>query len=195
MCSCSSIDSRALSGVRAAPAFTQPKSTGTLYRLLFASIARRPPRPMPLRASTCAKRLDSSSTSAKVSALSSNSTARRLAKYRAPRRINSTVSMKSPIEGSTCRLTSMAVQKRPQRTPGVRALRTGDVFGCAFGDQPAAFFAAFGAEVDYPIRAFDYIKVMLDNKHGVAKRNELMQNVEQLAHVIEVQTRRRLVEY
>jgi hypothetical protein len=36
---------------------------------------------------------------------------------------------------------------------------------------------------------------MLDNKHGVAERNQLMQNVQQFTHVIEVQSRGWLVKY
>ena len=50
------------------------------------------------------------------------------------------------------------------------------------------------SEIDNMICGFDYIKVMFDHHHRVALFDQLVQHVEQLAHVFEMQPRRRLVE-
>src|SRR5258708_670263 len=71
--------------------------------------------------------------------------------------------------------------------PGVGLFGAGDEFGRALGDDAAAAFAAFGAEVNDPVGLLDDVKVVLDDEHGVAEIDEALQDVEEFSHVIEVQ--------
>src|SRR4029077_8910957 len=77
---------------------------------------------------------------------------------------------------------------------GVGFFGAGDELWRALSDETAAAFAAFRAEIDDPIRLFDDVEVMLDDKHSVAEIGETLQNVEKFSHVIEMQSRCRLVE-
>src|SRR5258708_3911587 len=54
-------------------------------------------------------------------------------------------------------------QHRGQKLAGVAARRLDDVFGRAPGDDLAAAVAAFGAEVDHPVRGFYDLEVVLDH--------------------------------
>src|SRR5690349_21999274 len=70
----------------------------------------------------------------------------------------------------------------------------GDEFGRTLGDDAAAAFAAFRAEINDPVGLFNDVEVMLDDEYGVAKVNEPLQNVEKLSHVVEMQAGGGLVE-
>src|SRR5579875_3722970 len=59
------------------------------------------------------------------------------------------------------------------------------------GDHPAA---ALRPEVDDPVGRLDDVQVVLDHDHGVALVDEALHDEQELAHVLEVQARRRLVE-
>ena len=61
-------------------------------------------------------------------------------------------------------------------------------------DDFAAAVAAFGAQVDDPVGGLDDFDIVLDDDHRVALLDELVQHLEQLAHVVEVQAGRGLVE-
>ena len=50
-----------------------------------------------------------------------------------------------------------------QKTSGLAGFGGGDDFGGAFGDDLAAAIAAFGAEVDDPIRGLDDIQIVLND--------------------------------
>jgi len=52
----------------------------------------------------------------------------------------------------------------------------GDVFGRALGDELAAVFAGFGAEIEDPVGGFDDFKVVLDDEKGVAGIDEFLEN-------------------
>ena len=58
----------------------------------------------------------------------------------------------------------------------------------------AAFIAAFGAEVDDPVRAFDDFQVVLDDDDAVAFLNEAVEDFDEKRDIVEVQACRRLVE-
>ena len=73
-------------------------------------------------------------------------------------------------------------------------LAGGDLLGRAGDDDLAAAVAAFGTEVDDAVGGLDDVEVVLDHEHGVAGVDEALQHDEQLAHVVEVQAGRRLVE-
>jgi len=66
-------------------------------------------------------------------------------------------------------------------------LTRGDLFRGALGDDAAAAFAAFGTEVDDPVGLFDDVEMMFDDQDGVAKSNETLEDVEELADVVEMQ--------
>src|SRR5262245_48947803 len=88
----------------------------------------------------------------------------------------------------------VSVQHRPQRLPRIGLLILRHGFRRTFGDDLSAAFAAFGPEVDHPIGRFNHVQIVLDNDHGVTQVYESLQHVEQLAHVLEVQTCGRLVQ-
>ena len=57
---------------------------------------------------------------------------------------------------------------------GVSSLAT--CFGRALGDELAAVFAGFGAEVEDPVGGFDDVEVVLDDEQGVAGIDELLED-------------------
>ena len=68
------------------------------------------------------------------------------------------------------------------------------MFGRAFGQHVAALDAAFRTHVDEPVAVLDDVQVVLDDQHGVALVDQLVQHLEQLAHILEVQAGGRLVQ-
>src|SRR5215510_6925197 len=64
----------------------------------------------------------------------------------------------------------------------------------AGGDHAPAIVAALGAEIDDPVRRLDDVHVVLDDHHGVALIDELVQHLEQSPDVREVQPRGGLIE-
>ena len=52
----------------------------------------------------------------------------------------------------------------------------GDLFGRALGDELAAVFAGFGAEVEDPVGGFDDVEVVLDDEQGVAGIDEFLED-------------------
>src|SRR5882724_3611821 len=77
---------------------------------------------------------------------------------------------------------------------GVGLFGAGDELGRALGNDAAAAFAAFGAEVNDPIGLLDDVEMVLDDEHGVAEIDEALQDVEELSNVVEVQAGGGLVE-
>ena len=85
-------------------------------------------------------------------------------------------------------------KKGREELPGGR-LRVGSHgLRCAAHEHPAAAATAFRTQVDQVIGASDDVEVVLDHDDGVALIDELVQDVQQLAGVLEVQAGRRLVE-
>ena len=62
----------------------------------------------------------------------------------------------------------------------------GDLLRRAFDDDSAARAAGFGAEIDQPIGGLDDVHVVLDDDDGVAKIDEAIEHVEQLANIVEM---------
>ena len=77
---------------------------------------------------------------------------------------------------------------------GVGFFVAGDLLGGALGDDAAAAFAAFGAEVDDPVGLLDDVEMVLDDEDGVAEIGEAIQDVEKFFHVVEMQAGGGLVE-
>src|SRR5512143_2283321 len=62
------------------------------------------------------------------------------------------------------------------------------------GDYPSALGPAFRAQVYHPVRALYHVQVVLYHDHGVALLHQPLQDLEQLVHVVEMQTCGRRVE-
>ncbi|MPL73132.1 hypothetical protein SDC9_18925 [bioreactor metagenome] len=69
-----------------------------------------------------------------------------------------------------------------------------DLLGGAGRNDPAAAIAALRADVDDPVGGLDDVEVVLDHHYGIALVDQLVQHLEELAHILEMQPRRRLVE-
>ncbi len=69
-----------------------------------------------------------------------------------------------------------------------------DLLWRALGDDLTAAETTLGAHVDDPVGALDDVEVVLDDDDRVALVDEALDDLEQLADVLEVQTGRRLVE-
>ena len=86
------------------------------------------------------------------------------------------------------------IEIRGQRLAGVGLLHARDLLGRALGYDAAAFFSAFGAEIEDPVGVADDVQVVLDDDDRVSEIGETVQNVEQLAHIVEMQSGGRLVQ-
>lgn len=62
-----------------------------------------------------------------------------------------------------------------------------DVLRRPFGYHEPSAYAAFGPQVDYPIRTFDDIEVVFDEDNGVALLNERIEGGHELLDVLEMQ--------
>ena len=78
--------------------------------------------------------------------------------------------------------------------PGVALGRTCHLFWWTLRHNPAAFFSGFGTQIDDPVRRADDIQVMFDDEQRMAGIDQALENLEQHADVIEVQSSGRLVE-
>ena len=52
----------------------------------------------------------------------------------------------------------------------VRVQVGGNLFGCAFGNDFAAAFAAFRSQIDHPIGALDHVQIVLDHDQATRRR-------------------------
>src|SRR5271165_6379049 len=86
------------------------------------------------------------------------------------------------------------MEKWPQITSSVRILSLGDLFGRALRNDPAPGLAAFGSQVDHPVRAANHIHVVLDDQNAAAGVNQALEGIEQLCDIVEVQSGRGFVE-
>src|SRR5437867_2569499 len=89
---------------------------------------------------------------------------------------------------------SINAEDAGQGLAGVGFFRAGDKFGRALGDDAAAAFAAFGAEVDNPVGLFDDVEVVLDDEDGVTEIDEALQDREKFSNIVEMQAGGGLVE-
>ena len=78
----------------------------------------------------------------------------------------------------------------PVRLSGAAAMAAGR----PHGDDPAAGFAAVGAQVDHPVGRGDHVEVVLDDHDGVPRSARRWRIAEQAVDVGEMQARGRLVE-
>src|SRR4051812_4911712 len=90
---------------------------------------------------------------------------------------------------------SPAFQDGCKEAAGVAGLDPRDLLRGALRDDLAPARAALRAHVDEPVGALDDVEVVLDDDDGVALVDKPLENPEQLADVLEVQTGGRFVEH
>jgi hypothetical protein len=90
-------------------------------------------------------------------------------------------------------MVAIQIQDAKEGLSGVGLLCAGDEFRRTLRDDTAAAFAAFRAKIDDPVSLLDDVKVMLDDEHSVAERNQTLQNVEQFANIVKMQARGGLI--
>ena len=88
----------------------------------------------------------------------------------------------------------MALEDLPQVAPGVRREVGGHCLGRAAGDHAAAAATTFRAEVHEVIRSLYDVEIVLDDDHGVAPVRQCLEYADQLADIVEMEARGRLVE-
>src|SRR5262249_34569234 len=96
----------------------------------------------------------------------------------------------SPFAAASAR----SLENFTQISPRVRLRRARDLLRGPDADDEAAAVAALGAHVRDGVGGLHRVEVVLDDDHGVSLLDELVQDVEELLDVVEVETRRRLVE-
>src|SRR5277367_1601395 len=89
---------------------------------------------------------------------------------------------------------SFAVQRAGENLAGVGFFRARNLFGGPLRDDAAAFFAAFGAKINDPVRLFDDVEIMFDDQDGVAESDEAVEHVEKFFDVVKMQAGGGLVE-
>jgi hypothetical protein len=87
-----------------------------------------------------------------------------------------------------------ADQRRKERARDT-LLASGDLLRRARDDDFAAEGTRVGTELDHVVRVLDHIQVVFDHDHGVLLVDESVQYFDETRDVLDVQTRRRLVEH
>src|SRR5271154_2203294 len=82
-----------------------------------------------------------------------------------------------------------------QSLSGMAFCHTGNLFGCALGNNASAVFARFRPQINEPIRRPNDIQIMLNYQYVMALIHKPLEHFEQDAHVLEVQAGCRLIEH
>ena len=61
------------------------------------------------------------------------------------------------------------------------------IFGRAFGDDFSALYAAFGAEVDDPVRGLNDVEIMFADHDAVALFHQTVEHIEEFADILKMQ--------
>src|ERR1700729_2827842 len=64
----------------------------------------------------------------------------------------------------------------------------GDMGRAACADEAAAVFATFGTEVEDPVGVTNDVEVVLDDDDGVSQVGKAVEDLEELAHIVEVES-------
>ena len=83
----------------------------------------------------------------------------------------------------------MPIEQRLEERAGVGRGIGCDLLGRPLGDDQAAPRSTFGPHVDQPVGGLDHIQVVLDHHHRVARVDQPSEDTQQLADVLEVQSR------
>src|SRR5260370_38026468 len=71
--------------------------------------------------------------------------------------------------------------------PCIRFLAAGHLLGRALSNDAASSFTAFRTKIDNPIGLLNYVEMVLDDEHGIAKVDEAIKDVKQLFYVVKMQ--------
>ena len=71
----------------------------------------------------------------------------------------------------------------------------GNVLGRSGGHDAASPVAALWPKIEDPVRCLDDLKIVFDHHNCIALVDQRVQHLQQLAHILEVQARGRLVEH
>ena len=88
----------------------------------------------------------------------------------------------------------LSTQGFPKIVASLRGCGLGNFFRRAFRDNPSPFIASLWAQIDDVVGRLDHVQMMFDHHNGVPLINKLVQDLEQPAGVLEVQTGRRLIQ-
>src|SRR5690348_10075632 len=75
-----------------------------------------------------------------------------------------------------------------QRLAGVGLLVPGNRLWRSLRDDLTAFLATFRTKVDDPVGVSDHIQVVLDNNDRIAEIAKPMEDIQQLFHIVKVQS-------
>ena len=81
-----------------------------------------------------------------------------------------------------------------QSLRGMARVDLDDFLGRPLGDDPPALCAAVRPQVDDPVGRLDHVEIVLDHDDRVPQCGEAVKHIEQLANVVEMQARGRLVQ-
>src|SRR5258708_10501224 len=87
-----------------------------------------------------------------------------------------------------------ARQIRAEILPGMAVCGAGDLLGRAGGDDAAAPGAALRAEIDDPVGGLDDFEIVLDDDDRVAGLDQRLEDLEELADILEMEAGRWLFE-
>ena len=90
------------------------------------------------------------------------------------------------IEGQRLLVAPLPRQHRAQISPRMACRVVGNIFRCPHGHDLAAAIAALGAEIEQPVGRLDDVEIVLDHHHGVARLDQFVQHLQQLAHILEM---------
>src|SRR3989344_9027576 len=91
------------------------------------------------------------------------------------------------------RQTETKLQNFLQILSSIRLFNQGHVLGSALSDDFPARIPPLGAQIDYPIRAFDDVQIMFNDHHSVALLHQFAQNMQQPFDIVKMQTSRWLI--
>src|SRR5258705_9254528 len=82
----------------------------------------------------------------------------------------------------------------PEGVPRLRLYRPRDRLRGPLRHDPSPLLTAPGAEIENPVRPRHHVGVVLDHHHRVPAIHQAVEHVEELPHVLEMESRGRLVE-
>lgn len=91
-------------------------------------------------------------------------------------------------------LSERGLQHVAEKLARIAGLARCDEFGRAGGDKLAAALTRVGTKIDDPVGRLDDIQIVLDDDDAMTGIHDALEHLEQHANIVEVQTRRRLVE-
>ena len=85
-------------------------------------------------------------------------------------------------------------EQRRQKLARITLRTVRNLLRCARNHDGSAAVTAFGTHIDQAVGNLDDIKVVLNHQHCVARIDQALQHIEQLADVLKMKAGRRLVQ-